>query len=227
MLKNISLIILLFLTIEGGLHAQKMEAFGGVNQNSFYSRPSNSSSPSMEASYSSGNGFGVYMALDSLRYAFMVYRFTLGFEQYQGGYDGYSKGKVGGISQSGYVKKSKIMVGIYPGNFRLAHFDINLGVELGFLVNEKTTQQKDWWGVVDGRYDSNSEYYDNVSGFNKKVTADLKIRVAYDMYIAENLAISPMISANYGMSPEFNDFLVNTKSFRMFYGIGIERTLSK
>jgi hypothetical protein len=224
MLKYTLPIIGLLFFYSVSISAQKVEVSAGINQNQYTQGFWYDENPYSYSEFNSGNGYGVYVAIDSLRYEFMVYRFTLGFEQYNGGFNITNGSKVGSANYLGEVTTSKIMLGIYPGNFRIHKLDLNVGVVFGFLVGENTIGTSTTLFV--NPPNSEPQELNTVPGGMQKTTADLKLRVAYDIYITENLAISPMLSASYGLIRDFTT-QPYVKSFRLFLGIGIERTLAK
>jgi hypothetical protein len=214
---------LLFFAFSSSLLAQKIEFSGGVNHNMFTNGLTYTDDIYTNSSYSSGNGFGVYVALDSLRYEFMVYRFTLGFEQYRGGFDVSTGTKAGSTHHVGDVVKSKIMLGVYPGNFRFNNWDLNLGVEFGFLVDERVTGTSTTWSYT--LPEEQVSELGNEGNLSSNFSLDLKMRLAYDFYFGHDLAVSPILSINYGFN-EFND-LLQEQSLRLFFGVGVEKTLLK
>lgn len=219
------LLSILFLSLSLISYSQKLEISAGGLKNHFHNGIGGTDGGHIQTDYVSGNGGGVYLAIDSIRYEFMVYRFTLGFEQYQGGFWLRSGGQMSSIVNEGFVTKSKIMLGFYPGNFRLKNWDINLGIEFGFLVHQEnigTTHSVtyDFQSIEVSETDISDD-------FNNNFSFDLKLRIAYDFYLQHNLAISPIFAINYGLASEFNTSNHSTKSVRFFLGFGVERTLGK
>lgn len=218
-----TLFFVFYLTFSGNLsHAQKIEVSGGVHQKKIINKSLIGDSKYSKSQFSPGNGFGLYVALDSLRYEFMVYRFTLGFEQYQVGFNNTFSELGDSYLENGDVVVSRLILGIYPGNFSIQKLDINLGVELGFLVGEKTTGTSASWTVDQPSWEIKD--LEDIYGGSANLTAALKLRLAYDIYVAKNLAISPIFSTSYVFVDGFKEY--SMRSFKMFVGVGVERTLS-
>lgn len=199
------------------LLAQNVEFFAGPTKNMFYDFKERS--PHNDASYKSGYGYSLGLAIEDVKIDWMVLRFTLRYDQYSGSTNSYNAVGTASYTQDLDFDKSILSFGVFPINRKLFNtIDWNLGIEAARLLSESSTGS---WSNTQAEQPNQSGEVSKDLRFNAKSYFGLTTRFAYDLPINEHLSITPQYIFNFGLSNEFG----SAKSVRHFLGIGIKKHL--
>ncbi len=205
------------------LFSQNLEVIGGVNYNRFFNFKEET--PHFSSTYNTDLGYVIKFAIDDIKFEGQKLRFTLGYEKYGGEVQVNDGGLGGGYGVNTEINKSVLSLGIYPFNFKiLKRIDFNLGIEVSGLLNETYKGTSGGWQA--GEPNVNIDLNEKYDRFSSWMYIGISARIAYDIKIAENWAISPQYSYYLGLSNEFIEFPEFTKSMRHYFCIGIQKTLA-
>ena len=209
-----SVLIIAFVIKVNPLIGQRVELFTGVNRNRFYDKD-----PIVVSSYTPGLGFCIGMGIDSIKIGKLKTRLTLQFDSYQGSVKVDREDINSGQSINAQIGKSVLGFCFFPLNIRIKKIDFNLGVETSILTSESRS------GMMSG-YDPFKPTYPNLlqdkrDRFSSRIHGGFKVRMAYDIYLSNLIAISPEYLFYLGLTSEFNQFPLMTKSMRQYACIGI------
>jgi hypothetical protein len=212
-----SLLTTLLLLLSASLYSQKLEAYGGLNLNTFRYNEKNSGGYVESFDPGCGPVFGI--GIDSLRLDRLKFRFTLQYEMYSGGLDAFAAGHTYYHSTVAEIKKSILSLDAYPINFRIIkRIDLNFGVQFSILLSESIkgteTHGSDEYDLQDIYERYSSRFYCGLTG-----------RIAYDFKLSDSFFLSPQYSFYYGLTKEFVGFPEEVKSMRHYFCIGIEKRL--
>ena len=218
------LLILFLLFVSTQLSGQRLEVIGGININSFYDNDKGDSH--FSSSYTSKLGSRFAISIEGLKLERMTWRFTLGYDQYQGEVKASDGSLGGGYTTTMAVEKSAISLGIYPLNLKIKNrIDFNLGMEISTLISEKFQGKSVTWRMGGGG--SSTDLEERYDHYNRSNSFGLSGRLAYDIQINESLFISPQYQYYLGFSSEFKEFPEKTKSMRHYFSIGLEWAISQ
>lgn len=213
------LICFYVLTLSG---QNKIELYGGLLKNNFFSRGNDS--PHDNAKYQSGQGFMAGVGIDSLRLDWMKLRLTLQLEKYNGDLWVYDGGQGGGDLIDASVNKSILSLGLFPINFHpVKRMDVNLGVEFSALIDESFNGTKSGWRFNEDGY--NEDLHNHLSRFSCRGYFGVAGNVCYNFPLYESLMIAPQINYYYPLTSEFQKYIPDTKSMRLAFCIGIKKCL--
>lgn len=202
--------------------SQTIEIIGGLNQNNFFDFQEGEGH--FKSSYTSDYGYTIRLGLDDIKADWMSLRLTLSYDKYSGSLTASDGGLGGGYTTNARIDKSVISLGVFPLNFKiLDRIDLNFGLELSGLINEKFSGTSSGW--LTGHPNWSYDLIDKYDRYNSRFYLGLSGRIAYDFYISDNLAISPQYSYYFGLSNEFDEFPDETKSMRHYFCIGLQRKL--
>lgn len=203
--------------------SQNVELIGGMNKNKFFDYEKDEGH--FNSSYDSQYGYSIQIAIENIRIDTLKWRFTLGYEKYGGSINVRDGGLGGGVTTNAEIEKSIISVGVFPLNFRIIdRIDINVGFEVGALINENIAGTTSGWSMGTNGY--SYDLSDEHKRYNAKAYFGLRGRVAYDFKVSEKMAISPQYSYYFELTKEFDEFPEFSKSMRHFIGIGVQRKIN-
>ena len=218
--------ILILVTQSTIILGQSTEIFGGINLNKLHEFHKDDH---FETNYSIRNGYRIGIGVDSIKIDWLTMRFTLAFDSYGGEIHETYQGLASGSSSNVQFEKSVISIGLYPINFHiLKNADVNLGIEISRLVNEKFSGTK--WGILltdSGYVQSSSDIHDKIDRFSSTWYCGFQARIAYNINLTESLALKPQYSFYFGFSDEFAEIIDNKKLMKHYLGISIVKKLNK
>lgn len=208
------------------LHSQPMDIYGGANRNMYFGV---NNSGHFNANYQPGNGFSAGIGIDSIKVDWLMMRFSLQFDRYNGNFTASDGGLGGGYTTTANVEKSVISLGAFPLNFSIKkRLDLNFGIEISRLINESFSGNYYSWMMestpsgmqaVGKSEDLNTLY----KSFSSRNNIGLKARMAYDIALTKRLCLVPQYAYYFGLSKEFIRFPEATKSMRHYFCLGIKR----
>jgi len=225
-MKNIILIILLFLFFRFDLASQSFEISGGANRNILYDLQKNEGH--FSAKYFYRVGFDLGIAIDDVYIDTMPFRFTVKLINYKSSLFT-TDGMLGGESTTkASINNYKIGFGLFPLNlfFLSRRLQINFGGELGVLIHDKIQGYKSSWS-----YDTVGIYHQYISlddgsiEINKKFSFGFSSRLAYEIKVKNDLSIVPQYSLYIGLNDEFKNIEAHPASFLQYLEIGIKKRL--
>lgn len=208
------------------LHSQPIDIYGGTNRNLYFGV---NNSGHFNASYQTGNGFSAGIGIDSIKVDWLMMRFSLQFDRYNGNFTASDGGLGGGYSTTAMIEKSVISLGAFPLNFNIKkRLDLNFGFEISRLIGESFSGTYYSWMMEStpsgmhavGKSEDLNTRYDS---FNSRGNIGLKGRIAYDIVLTKRLCLVPQYSYYFGLSKEFTRFPEVTKSMRHYFCLGIKR----
>jgi len=216
MKKFLTILILISVTNSFG---QKIELFGGTNNNIFHDYKNNEGQ--FSSSYKSDWGYTVGAGLDSIKIDWLTLRFTLQFDKY-GGKLNASDGGLGGANTTvATINKSIISLGIFPINFRFfKRIDLNFGLIISKLIGETYSGTSSGWTMNQPNWSYNLQ--DKYNRYSSSTYFGFQGRIAYDFKISKSIWITPQYLYYFGLSNEFVEFPEETKSIRHYICIGIK-----
>ena len=219
-MKKIVVLTILFLLVSTVIFAQKIELTGGLGKNYFFGPREETAY--FYSSYSSEWGYTAGIGIEDIKVERLTLRFTFSYSKYGGHLEYSSSGLAGGSSTNVSIDKSIISFGFFPLNFRLKdRVDLNLGFEISKLFNETFEGRSGGWSRWGGNWGGElQEQYSRISALSY---FGLRARLAYDLLLTEDLAISPQYAYYLGLTNEFENILSGIHSMRHYFGIGIER----
>lgn len=217
-----SLLTILFITITGAFYGQKLEAYAGLNLNTFHNPANNGGNYYFNFEPALGPTLGI--GIDSIKLDMLKFRFTLQYDMYGGELEAYEGGHFYSHKTVAEINKSILSMGIFPLCFRiLKRIDLNFGVELSLLLAESFEGTKSGYSFPGPDYEYDlQDIYDQ---YSKQFFCGLTGRIAYDFKLPNSYFISPQYSFYYGLTNEFTEFPEETKSIRHYFCIGIEKRL--
>lgn len=218
-MKNALFTILILCSLP--VFSQSIAIIGGMNRNSFFDFKQDEFHYS--SSYSSDLGYTIRIGLEDIKVNWLKLRFTLSYDKY-GGKIAISDWALGGGDETiAKIDKSIISLGIFPLNFKIVdRININLGFEMAGLISEDIEGTKEFWEMGQVWSKDLNDIYDRYSA---RTYFGLRGRIAYDIRITDNLAISPQYSYYFGLSHEFDDSPELTRSMRHYFSIGLQRKI--
>jgi len=217
-----SLLTILFITLSIALYGQKLEAYAGLNLNTFRNPENNGGNYS--SNYEPALGPTVGIGIDSVRLDKLKFRFTLQYEIYAGELKAYEGGHYYSHEIDAEINKSILSLGIFPLCYRiLKRIDLNFGVQLSLLLAESFKGTESGWSTTNGSYENDLQ--DSYNQFSTRFSCGLTGRIGYDFKLPGAYFISPQYSFYYGLTNEFIEFPEQTKSMRHYFCIGIEKRL--
>jgi hypothetical protein len=202
------------------LFGQKLEMFGGANNNMFHNYHNNEGH--FMSSYNSDFGFTAGFGLDSIRIDWLTFRFTLQFDKYAGKLEASDGGLGSGFTTIAKVDKSVISLGIFPINFRiLKRIDLNFGLIISRLIDESFNGTSSGWIMNQPNWSYNLQ--DKYNQYSSATYFGFQGRIAYDFKLSKLIWISPQYIYYFGLSNEFVEFPEDTKSMRHYFCIGIKK----
>lgn len=204
------------------LFSQSIEVMGGLTRNVLFDKHNNSGHYS--SSYTSESGYSFGIGIEDVKVDWLTLRFTLSYDKYGGKLKASDGSMAGGYTTNADIDKSIISAGIYPFNFKLfKKLDLNLGFEYARLISESFSGVRYGWMIGEPDWSANLEdSYDKYSATNY---FGLRVRLAYDINITEEIIVSPQYSFYRGFSSEFIEFPRETRSNRHYFCIGIQKKL--
>ena len=215
------ILVLLFSLYVGGLYSQSVELAAGLNLNKFYQ--TSKSNPHYSGSYSMGSGYAIRGAYNTSEYNKWTLRFTIAYDQYQGGFLAENSGLGGGYSLDAKVKKSVLELGISPLNFKMfKHLYLSFGVNYSFLLTEDFTGIAHSWQAGDSK---TWDVSDENAEFNSSTYFGVNGSISYDFVLSDDISIFPQYTYYLGLSKEFIKFPDFTKSMRHYFSIGVKKRI--
>lgn len=203
-------------------YGQSIEVYGGYGINQLFHFGIDGH---YEIEYSANDGYSLGVGLENVQIDNLNMRFTLSLHHYKGNIKETYSGLANSSTTEVYFSKSDISLGLFPLNFYLFnHLNINAGFSISRLLSE------DFHGIrsgcsgnPDGTIDSyRIEIDDENDRFSSKWSFALQTRLAYDIHLSENLALSPFYSYSFGFSAEFSELDTDVKLMRHLFGISIK-----
>jgi len=202
------------------LFSQNLELIGGINKNRFFDLEKETGYTS---DYFIDYGYMLKVGIDEIKTEYFPIGFTLGFEKYGGEFNALEASSGGGYRTIAMIDKSVFSVGFYPMCFRIIkRIDLNIGAEYSLLMSESYSGTYSSWkmGQITD-YDLKLRY----NNFSRNSYLGLLGRIAYDINLSDKLVLSPQYSCYFGLSGEFIEFPMDTRSLRHQLCIGIQRKL--
>ncbi|MBS4014310.1 MAG: hypothetical protein KGZ97_11220 [Bacteroidetes bacterium] len=195
------------------LSAQNIEVNSGVNLNSFYSYKTVYNSIS-----ETKIGYNIALSYQNAKPIKTI--ISIGFEKYSGGFEALESGVNYGRFINADIEKSVASLCIMPFNFIIAEkLDLNVGAVVSYLLKESFQGEYSWWQGGEG---GRSDLQDTYQQYSKKWHYGLKMRIAYNLNMSENLFLTPQYHTYFGINNEFTQFPKKAKSFRNYFCIGLK-----
>ncbi len=218
-----SFLITLFALSSLALFSQRVEVYGGLNNNRFYDFKKED--PHFNSQYSPDWGGIAGIGISDLSAGWHKLRLTLSFEKYGGNINVYGGGLGAGSRIVVDMRKSVLALGVYPVNFSVIHrFDINIGIKISGLISE-SYEGKLYSGSSTGQSDTSYNLHDKYGRLSSSFVIGLEGRLAYNIKLSENYFLVPQYAFYLGLSQEFSDALKEVKSMRHYFCIGIVKKL--
>ncbi len=217
-----NLITAIGMLISTSLFSQNIEFTTGVNSNNFYNSPTAADIGNYSSSFSSGLGYHFGVGIENVMVDWLNLRFTLGLDSYSGDIDARWGGQIGGNEVNAEIQKTVLSLGVYPINFKVKNtLNLNFGVEFSGLIHESMKGTKGSWGILP----YTSEDLAESTSYNRKMNFGFAGRLAYDIKLSEEYALSPQYGFYLGLTDEFDEFPEDVSSYRQYFSIGIQKAL--
>ncbi len=200
------------------LIGQSINVFGGANINHFYDLNNS------DSQYQKGNGYSFGIGILKFFPDSFPLRFDIGLDYYKGGLSVYNGMVGGGTRTKAEVEKQSIMLGIYPLNFQIfkRKFLINLGGRFSYLLKETTSGfQYEFTPSSDTLYSLD----DGDVKINYKFNFGISCRFAYLLNVYRGWSLTPQYLFFLGLTDDFKNTGVSTKSLRHIFAIGITKNI--
>lgn len=225
-------IIIILFAVSSSLQslAQNLELNAGVNHNIFYQ--SHRGDTPYQNFYLPYNGYQIGIGINDVPFDTLLnLRFTLNYVNYGGVFRVSDGGLGGGVDFYGSIRKSVLSLGVYLLNVKICkRIDFNLGLEVSRFVYEKIGGANSWTSSQMGSGSDPGTMYsgkisDKYHPFSSKGYVGLVARIAYPIPLKRGYSIVPQGGLYYGgLSTEFIP-IGNTKSFRQFFSLGIQKSI--
>ena len=217
--------VIIFLIIVSNsilLLSQKLEFFGGLNNNIFHDYEEQY--VHNKSVYNSDYGYNLGFGIDSIKIDWIKFRFTLFLDNYSGKLNISEGGLGGGSTTIANVEKYQISFGIYPINIRiLKRINLNIGLIISRLINESFNGTSGGWAMEQPNWSYNLQ--DKYNRYSSLTYFGFQGRIAYDFKISKSIWISPQYLYYFGLSNEFVESPEDTKSMRNYFCIGIKKKI--
>lgn len=201
---------------------QNLEFSGGINYNRFFSTEKDGGH--LRTKHYDDYGYSIGIGIEDIKLDSLLFRFTLKLDNYKGKFHLINGGLGGESTTDAFVDKYTISLGIYPLNFKIfKNLKISFGGELNYLIKESETGYKSSWQM--GQPDTYILLKDGTIEKNNKFNFGLICRIGYNIQLKNNWFIVPQYVFYRGLTEEFKDIEVQTKSLRHYFEIGIIRHL--
>ncbi len=203
------------------LSGQNLELFSGYISNTFYD--THDVGRHYQSSYKKGSGYNVGLGIDNIMLDKLKCRFTLQFDNYNGGLNVSNGGLGGAYRTDALVSKSLLSVGLFPLNFDIKQkLHLGLGVLFSKLINESVNGTT--YTLLMGQEKENSieDIYDN---YSSSMTFGVQGRIACDIKLTPEILLTPQYIFHYGLTEEFAYFPTETKSLRHLFCLGLKKSI--
>lgn len=211
------IITLLIIFNSTALCAQSYDISVGASYNSFFSLDKNAANlSSYQSDFGYGLGFGLELKTNAVFSIFKKHRFSLQYEKYGG------KVKIGTHALGGnsirevVLDKSVISLGFYPLNLSIKKFDLNVGLVLSALLNEKYSGRAYGNHINTGSWEK--EINESDGRMSTETCLGVRVRLTYGLGLSKYIVLKPQYSYYIGLS---NDIDLSTKSMRHFLALSV------
>ncbi len=220
MKKILVFVIICFISYQ--LIGQSVGVSAGLNRNQFYYPGKQDIHTS--ATYNYDYGYSMGISIEDLKLDSLSIKLTLEFFNYNGKIHTESSGLGAGSSTSAQVSKNIIGIGIYPYQLRLFQkVKILFGGEMNVLMSNKTSGTMYSWRMTDNhQYEFSERAIKNING---NLNFGLSSQVCYSIKLLNNWVIVPEYQFYLGLSNEFKNIELPTKSFRHYFKLGLTKKL--
>ena len=219
-MKYIYILFIIFHSLHIG--AQQIEFFGGPNHTTLFDNKN--SSGFFQTSYENRQGISFGVELNHIKIDKSKVRARMTFERINAVLNGNYIPKIEGRINAD-VQKSILTLDLYPLNKTFfKRLSLGLGFTISGLLNENYSGREIFPASTPGvfyHYEIALKY----ANYSTKLNLGLRILVSYDFPIDKNHFITPQYSFHLGLTNEFENFIVDTRSIRHFIGIGIKKNL--
>lgn len=206
------------------VNSQNTELVGAYLLNHFYDLEE--SSPHYNSTYTTEPGYAISIGIEDVKIDWLTMRFTFSLNKYSGKVEASDGGLAFGSTTSLKIDKSILSIGVFPLNFRLIErIDINLGFQLSGLIHEDFSGTNSGWRMDSPDYSYNLE--DRYNSYSSKHGFGFQGRLAYDFKLSDIWLLSPQYAYYIGIRNEFHEFPKFTKSMKHYFGLGLQRRISK
>jgi hypothetical protein len=214
--------ITLFLFVFSSLTSQNLEFFGGINRNRYvdFEREELHRSSEFFPEY----GYSLGISVSGIETNILPVKFSLVFDQYNGGFKVQTGGLGSSSSTEAEVKKSTLGLAFYPVNLTFwKHFQLGFGGLLSFRIAEKASGEKHFESM--GTIPETISLDDYPESIRRNVVFGLSGSLGYDIVIHEKWFVSPQLKMYLGLSQEFRHIEMGIHSFRPEFDIAVIRRI--
>lgn len=144
-------------------------------------------------------------------------KFTVGLEQYGGGFYTSDGGLGGNTSESGNFKKQVLFLHLYPAILKISkNLIFSPGIGFNYMISNQLNGNRDSWSISDG---ASSYPLSAMDGFIPRWNAGLTAALTYNWHIGK-FTISPIYHYYLGLTQEFRRLQSPAKSQRHSLQLG-------
>ena len=219
-MKTLFKILILFYSFN--LNAQDLIFGGGIIINSYYSFTGNDEGY-LYSEYKPGEGYSAFIGYEGVAIDSTPFDLIISFNNYKGHIYTSNGGHVGSRWTNLEAEISRIGLTFIPLRFNIGqNLKIKSGIDMSWLVFNHFKGTQGYYFLASGDIDTlNGPQKEIVNKFSVGMT----IKIQYEISLSENLYLVPQYMINLGLSNEFRNIEVNTKSFKQFFAVGLMKKL--
>jgi len=217
------LFLTLFFVTVNRLHSQQIEFSSGLCTNSFF----DGSKRDLHhySNYDSKSGYSISLAMNMLAIDSLPLRFSLRYTDYGGAIFTTNGGVAFYTSTNASVHNQCLGADIFILNFKIkSKLNLNLGLEINYLLKEKLT------GYIDVHVPPDFDTIPFDKGtiqLGNQFYGGIVARVGYEVDLSKYYYLIPQYQIFVGLTPEFDNLEMNTRSVRHYLEIGIGRRITQ